>query len=51
MLSPVCERSQRPVMGFDLVNLIQTVGYWGLFPIILAELGLRIGFFLPGDPA
>ncbi len=38
-------------MGFDLVNLIQTVGYWGLFLIILAESGLRIGFFLPGNPA
>ena len=51
MLSPVCERSERPIMGFDLVKLIQTIGYLGLFLIILAESGLRIGVFLPGNPA
>ena len=34
---------------FDLVNLIQAVGYLGLFIIIFAESGLFIGFFLPGD--
>jgi membrane-associated protein len=33
----------------DLVELIKTVGYIGLFAIIFAESGLLIGFFLPGD--
>ena len=33
----------------DLVQLIQTVGYAGLFAIIFAESGLFFGFFLPGD--
>jgi membrane-associated protein len=30
-------------------QLIQTVGYIGLFAIIFAESGLFFGFFLPGD--
>ncbi len=34
---------------FDLVNLISTAGYLGLFLIIFAESGLFFGFFLPGD--
>lgn len=34
---------------FDLLQLIQTVGYIGLFGIIFAESGLFFGFFLPGD--
>lgn len=34
---------------FDLVPLIEAVGYIGLFLIILAESGIFIGFFLPGD--
>lgn len=34
---------------FDLVFLIKTAGYLGLFAIIFAESGLFIGFFLPGD--
>lgn len=34
---------------FDLVSLIKTVGYLGLFGIIFAETGLFVGFFLPGD--
>jgi len=34
---------------FDLVSLIQTAGYVGLFLIIFAESGLFFGFFLPGD--
>lgn len=34
---------------FDLVNLIETAGYLGLFAIIFAESGLFFGFFLPGD--
>lgn len=33
----------------DLVPLIKTVGYVGLFGIVFAESGLFIGFFLPGD--
>ncbi len=36
-------------MHFDLVNLIETVGYIGLFLIVFAESGLFFGFFLPGD--
>lgn len=36
-------------MGFDLVKLIETVGYIGLFFIIFAESGLFFGFFFPGD--
>jgi len=35
--------------GFDLVVIIKSVGYIGLFAIIFAESGLFIGFFLPGD--
>ena len=34
---------------FDLVSLIKTVGYLGLFGIVFAESGLLLGFFLPGD--
>ncbi len=34
---------------FDLLQLIQTVGYIGLFAIVFAESGLFFGFFLPGD--
>ncbi len=33
----------------DLVHLIETIGYVGLFAIIFAEAGLLVGFFLPGD--
>ncbi len=36
-------------MEFDLVELITTVGYIGVFGIIFAETGLLGGFFLPGD--
>lgn len=36
-------------MHFDLVNLIETFGYLGLFSIVFAESGLFFGFFLPGD--
>src|SRR3989338_8644806 len=35
--------------GFDLISLIKTAGYAGLFFIVFAESGLFIGFFLPGD--
>lgn len=34
---------------FDLISLIKTAGYLGLFGIVFAESGLLIGFFLPGD--
>lgn len=34
---------------FDLIPLIKTVGYLGVFGIIFAESGLFVGFFLPGD--
>lgn len=37
------------MFGFDLIELIKTAGYIGLFGIIFAESGLLIGFFLPGD--
>jgi membrane-associated protein len=36
-------------MGFDLVKIIESFGYIGLFAIIFAESGLFFGFFLPGD--
>ncbi|NTV44598.1 MAG: DedA family protein [Candidatus Yonathbacteria bacterium] len=36
-------------LGVDLVALIETAGYIGLFTIIFAETGLFLGFFLPGD--
>lgn len=35
--------------GIDLVSLIKTVGYLGIFGIIFAESGLFLGFFFPGD--
>lgn len=37
------------LLGIDLVTLIKTAGYAGLFFIVFAESGLLIGFFLPGD--
>jgi membrane-associated protein len=36
-------------MHFDLAQIIETVGYIGLFSIVFAESGLFFGFFLPGD--
>lgn len=36
-------------MEFDLVKLIETIGYVGLALIIFAESGLFFGFFFPGD--
>jgi len=33
----------------DLVSLIKSVSYLGLFGIVFAESGLFFGFFLPGD--
>jgi len=37
------------LFGIDLITLIKTVGYLGVFGIVFAESGLFIGFFLPGD--
>jgi len=36
-------------MHFDLVELIRTVGYLGIFTIVFLESGLLVGFFFPGD--
>lgn len=36
-------------MHFDLVSLIKTAGYFGVFAIVFLESGLLIGFFFPGD--
>jgi membrane-associated protein len=36
-------------MHFDLLQLIKTSGYLGIWGIVFAESGLLIGFFLPGD--
>ncbi len=33
----------------DLKDLIETIGYIGIFAIIFAESGVFFGFFLPGD--
>lgn len=37
------------MLHFDLPQIIETIGYFGVFAIIFAESGLLIGFFLPGD--
>lgn len=36
-------------MHLDLVTLIQTVGYLGVFGIVFLESGMMVGFFFPGD--
>lgn len=36
-------------MQFDLVELIRTVGYLGVFTIVFLESGMMLGFFFPGD--
>lgn len=36
-------------MHFDLLKILPTIGYFGIFAIVFAESGLLIGFFLPGD--
>jgi membrane-associated protein len=33
----------------DLMHILTTFGYLGIFAIIFAESGLLVGFFLPGD--
>lgn len=37
------------LLHFDLVKIIEAVGYVGVTAIVFAESGLLIGFFLPGD--
>src|SRR3989344_8123407 len=37
------------LIGIDLITLIKTAGYIGIFVITFAESGLFVGFFLPGD--
>jgi membrane-associated protein len=37
------------MFGIDLVKIIETIGYAGIFAIIFAESGLFFGFFFPGD--
>ncbi|OGM19827.1 hypothetical protein A2686_04940 [Candidatus Woesebacteria bacterium RIFCSPHIGHO2_01_FULL_38_10] len=36
-------------LGFDLAELIKTIGYIGIFFMVFAESGLFFGFFFPGD--
>jgi membrane-associated protein len=36
-------------LEFDLVKLIESLGYAGIAAIVFAESGLFFGFFLPGD--
>ncbi len=37
------------IFHIDLMQLVETAGYLGLFFIIFAESGLFFGFFFPGD--
>ena len=37
------------LFGIDLVTIIKTAGYLGIFGILFAESGILVGFFLPGD--
>jgi len=37
------------ILHLDLVKIIESIGYLGLFAVIFAESGLLVGFFLPGD--
>jgi membrane-associated protein len=37
------------MLHFDLKDVIETVGYVGIFAIVFAETGLLIGAILPGD--
>ncbi len=37
------------LIHFDIVKLIESIGYLGVFAIIFAESGLFFGFFFPGD--
>ncbi len=37
------------MLPIDLVALIKTVGYLGIFAIVFLESGMMVGFFFPGD--
>ncbi len=37
------------MLGLDLISLIKTFGYLGIFATVFLESGLLIGFFFPGD--
>lgn len=37
------------MLGLDIISLIKTAGYLGIFAIVFLESGLLIGFFFPGD--
>lgn len=37
------------LLSFDLVKILESIGYLGLFAIIFAESGLLVGVFFPGD--
>lgn len=37
------------MLPIDLVTLVKTAGYLGIFAIVFLESGLMIGFFFPGD--
>src|SRR3972149_486121 len=34
---------------FDILAIVQSAGYFGIFGVILAESGLLFGSFFPGD--
>lgn len=36
-------------MFHQIVPLLETVGYFGMFAMVFAETGLLVGFFFPGD--
>ncbi len=36
-------------MHFDLLSVIKSLGYFGVWAVVFAESGLLVGFFLPGD--
>ncbi len=36
-------------MHFDLLQIVKSSGYFGVWGIIFVESGLLVGFFLPGD--
>src|ERR1035437_11066624 len=36
-------------MHFNLIAILETIGYLGLFAFVFAQSGLFFGFFLPGD--
>jgi membrane-associated protein len=35
--------------GVDLIEMVRTIGYFGVWGIVFAETGLFLGFFFPGD--